>query len=303
MTTATIAFIGLGVMGAPMAGHLARAGHQVKAFDLSLSAVQRACELCPALGSASSAAEAADGADVVFTMLPSGKPVRDVILGSGGVAAALKPGSLVIDTSSSEPWITRENSTALQPLGIALVDAPVSGAEAGAIAGDLVFMVGASDDDFPRAQRLLSSMGARIFHLGQVGCGHTMKAINNLITAVTFMATGEGLLLGKRYGVDPAVMNQVLNVSTGGSWITRNHIEQRILSRRFDDPFKLALMNKDVGIAGKLAQDADFPMPLATAARALWAEATAANSSDASVSELIRWLEQRANLAVTPGRG
>jgi 3-hydroxyisobutyrate dehydrogenase len=129
-----------------------------------------------------------------------------------------------------------------------------------------------------------------------------MKCINNTITAVTFLATLEGLALGAREGLDPAVMNAVLNESTGQSWITRNHIEQRILSRRFDDPFKLALMLKDVGIAGELAQALGVPVPLATLTHALYAQALsqAAGGEAASVSELGRWVEHQTGAQIAP---
>ena len=143
-----------------------------------------------------------------------------------------------------------------------MVDAPVSGAQWGAQAAELVFMVGGAAADLARVRPLLDAMGRAVHHVGPLGAGHTMKCINNMITAMTFIATAEGLAIGKRAGLDPVAMNEVLNDSTGASWLTRNHFAQRVFSRTFDDPFKLDLMAKDVGIAMGLAQEHGLPLPL-----------------------------------------
>ncbi len=141
-----------------------------------------------------------------------------------------------------------------------MVDAPVSGAEAGAKNAELVFMIGGDPAAVARVQPLFAVLGKSQFHLGPIGSGHAMKSINNLITAITFLATAEGLVIGRSYGLDPAVAVDVLNVSTGMSWISRTHIAQRILTRRFDDPFKLDLMVKDIDIALRIAADAGLDM-------------------------------------------
>ena len=134
-------------------------------------------------------------------------------------------------------------------------------------------------------------MGKRVFHLGPVGAGHAMKCINNLVTALTFMATAEGLTIGTRFGLDPAVMTDVLNVSTGMSWISQTHIRQRIISRSFDDPFRLELMVKDMGIALELAHREGLSLPLAALGRDLWQAAERHADEGASISEMVRWLE------------
>jgi 3-hydroxyisobutyrate dehydrogenase len=298
MSGLTIGFIGLGVMGVPMARHLGEAGHLVQGFDIAGSALDRLRQALPAARSCASAADAARGADVVFTMLPNGRVVRDVVLGDGGVAAALSRGSLLVDTSSSEPWLTRETAAALHARGVAMVDAPVSGAQWGAEAGELVFMVGGDAADVQRVRPLLLAMGHEVFHLGPLGSGHTMKCLNNLVTAMTLTATAEALAVGTRCGLDPAVMTDVLDASTGGSWITRTHIRQRVLSRRFDDPFKLELMLKDIGIALQVAREAGVGMPLCDAGHPLWQAADQARGAGVSVSELVRWVEQRAGVEI-----
>jgi 3-hydroxyisobutyrate dehydrogenase-like beta-hydroxyacid dehydrogenase len=302
MQTLDIGFVGLGVMGAPMAGHLARAGHRLRLHDASADTARM---LAGALGSPAQArdtpAALAAGCDVVVTMLPNGQVVQQVALGDQGLLQGLKPGALLLDTSSSEPWLTRETAAALAGRGVAMVDAPVSGAQWGAEAAELVFMVGGSAADVQRVRPLLDAMGRAVHHVGPLGAGHTMKCINNLITSMTFSATMEGLALGKRVGLDPSAMVQVLNESTGGSWISRNHIAQRVLSRSFDDPFKLELMLKDIGIALELARDTQLPMPLSGLGQQLWRAAALAAGPGASVSALARWIEQQAGVEVSPG--
>jgi len=301
-TPLTIGFVGLGVMGVPMARHLGQAGHRVQGFDVAPVALERLQAAHGSATSCSSARQAAHGADVVFTMLPNGRVVRDTVLAADGIAAGLRAGAVLVDTSSSEPWLTRETAAALAARGASMVDAPVSGAQWGAEAADLVFMVGGADADVQRVRPLLDVMGKQIFHLGPLGAGHTMKCLNNLVTAMTLTATAEVLATGTRCGLDPAVMTDVLNASTGGSWITRTHIHQRVISRRFDDPFKLELMLKDIGIALGVAREAGVDMPLCEAGHPLWQEADRAQGPGVSVSELVRWIEQREGVTITSGR-
>jgi 3-hydroxyisobutyrate dehydrogenase len=294
-----IGFIGLGVMGLPMAGHLAAASYPLTAYDISSEPMARLKQTHPVTTLADSAQAVAAMSDIVITMLPSGREVRAVALGPKGILQGFKPGGLVLDTSSSEPEFTKEISQGLAAGGVTMVDAPVSGAEAGAIAAELVFMVGGEPGSVARVKPLLDVLGRKMFHLGPVGAGHAMKSINNLITSVTFLATAEGLVIGKAYGLDPAVMNDVLNESTGMSWISRTHISQRILSRRFDDPFKLDLMVKDINIALRLAEGLKLDLPLSSTTLTLWRETQASIDKGSSVSELVRALEQRTGVQLT----
>ena len=294
-----IGFIGLGVMGLPMAGHLASAGYALTVHDLNDQVLARLQANHPGVAVAASPQAVGAAADIVITMLPNGAHVQKAALGPQGLIHSLKAGALLLDTSSSEPWHTTETAARLAEAGIAMVDAPVSGAEAGAIAGELVFMVGGEDAAVERVRPLLDIMGKQIFHLGPIGAGHAMKSINNLITAVTFMATAEGLIAGKAFGLDPAIMTDVLNQSTGMSWISQTHITQRILSRRFDDAFKLDLMVKDIGIALKVAGDLALDLPLSGAAQGLWLQAQAGIPAGSSVSELVRTIEARTGVDLT----
>jgi 3-hydroxyisobutyrate dehydrogenase len=156
-----------------------------------------------------------------------------------------------------------------------------------------VFMVGGRPESFERVRPILDVLGRASFHLGPLGAGHVMKCVNNTITALTFLATAEGMALGARYGLDAAAMNAVLNESTGTSWITQHHIGQRIISRAFDDPFRLALMVKDIGIATTLARDEDVPMSLANLGEQIYRAALDHAGPGASVSEIARWVEQQ----------
>ena len=299
-----IGFIGLGVMGAPMAGHLARAGHRLTLLDADPALAPRlAAQFGGACRAVDTPAAVAAASDIVITMLPNGSVVQQVALGEQGLIAGLRPGALLLDTSSAEPWLTQATAQALAAKGATVVDAPVSGAAWGAAEANLVFMVGGSAADVARVRPLLDRMGRAVFHLGEVGAGHAMKCLNNLITAMTFSATAEGLVIGKRYGLDPAAMVDVLNESTGQSWITENHIRQRILSRSFDDPFKLELMLKDVGIANALARETGTAAPMAGLGQQLWQAASRAAGAGASVSELVRWVERLNDVELGPGAG
>lgn len=297
-----IGFIGLGVMGAPMAGHLARAGHRLTVLDIDRAVTERVARDLGAQA-ATTAAEVARASEVIITMLPNGEVVQQVLLGGQGLLQGVRAGALLLDTSSAEPWLTERSAAALAERGASMVDAPVSGAAWGAAEATLVFMVGGSDADVARVRPLLELMGRSVHHLGGLGCGHAMKCLNNCITAMTFAATSEALVAGKRYGLDPKAMVDVLNESTGGSWITQTHYHQRIFNRSFDDPFKLALMLKDVSIALQLAKQTASPMPMAGLGQQLWSMADHVAGPGASVSELVRWVEQLSGTELTPGAG
>jgi 3-hydroxyisobutyrate dehydrogenase len=295
-----IGFVGLGVMGAPMAGHLVHAGYEVTVFDALPSAISEFVGAhSKARGSASPAGVALN-ADVVITMVPDGRVVQTVSFGPDGLLETMRPGSLLLDTSSSQPSLTVETAAAFAARGVAMVDAPVSGAQWGAQAADLVFMVGGTASDVARVQPILDVLGRAVHHVGPLGSGHTMKCINNIVTALTFVATSEGLALGARLGLDPGVMNSVLNESTGGSWITKNHIEQRILSRTFDDPFRLELMRKDVGIAAAVARSEGLDLPAFELADRLYGKAVAYAGAGVSLSELSRYVEGYVGAEIRP---
>jgi 3-hydroxyisobutyrate dehydrogenase-like beta-hydroxyacid dehydrogenase len=286
-------------MGEPMASHLSRAGHPLALYDAAPGLAARIAAGLDRASALATPADVAAASDIVITMVPNGEVVRDLIVGANGLLEGLRAGSLLLDTSSSEPWLTRGSGALLADKNVAMVDAPVSGAQWGAQAAELVFMVGGDAKDVERVRPLLDTMGRAVFHLGPLGCGHAMKCLNNLVTSVNLLAVSEGLAIGKRYGLDPSVMTDVLNESTGMSWVSQTHIKKRVISRAFDDPFKLALMLKDIGIATELSRSAQIPTPIAALAQQLWRAAALANEPDASVSELVRWVEKTTRTELT----
>jgi 3-hydroxyisobutyrate dehydrogenase len=295
-----IGFIGLGVMGTPMAGHLAKAGHSLTVLDVDRPKAERLAAAHAGVRIAGTPREVAASSDIVVTMLPSGEYVRDVAIGTDGLIEGFTGGELVIDTSSCEPWLTIATAERLATRNVAMVDAATSGAEWGAKAATLVFMLGGDPSAAERAKPVLSIMGKHLFHLGPIGAGHTMKSINNTITAMTLAATAEGLALGTKLGLDPNVMTDVLNVSTGMSWITQTHIKQRITNRAFDDPFKLELMVKDIRIALELAAQRETRVPLWSTGQQIWQQADREAGPEASVSELVRHIEREIGVEIKP---
>jgi len=267
----TIAFIGLGAMGYPMAARLAGAGHVLHVFDIAAATAARfAAEHG---GSACASPEQAlTGADVAITMLPSSNEVEATLL-SADARAAMRGGMTVIDMSSSEPMRTRALAQKLAERDVTLVDAPVSGGVKKARDGSLAIMFGGSEAQLAQCAPLLSAMGTKIFRTGEVGSGHAMKALNNFVSAAGLIAAVEALHIGEKFGLDPHVMNSVLNASTGRNNTTENKVEQFMLSGKFDSGFGLALMEKDVGIAVKLAEALGVAARQGTLCHALWAEA------------------------------
>jgi len=286
-----IGFVGVGVMGSRMARNLVKAGHSLTVYDAS---PETTANVAKDLGAkaADRPRQVAEASEIVITMLPNGHIVRDVVFGENGLAHSFKPGSLLLDTSSAEPWITREIADRLSRQKVDMVDAPVSGAEEGARTATLVFMCGGSDPGIARARPVLERMGTHIFHVGPLGAGHTMKAINNVTTALSFLCTAEALLVGKSYGLNAKAMLDVMNVSTGYSFATQNRFLNDVITRKFEDRFKLDLMLKDMGIAEQLASAHDLPVPMTELGRARWQKAVETLGPGAVTTEIVRYVEQ-----------
>jgi 3-hydroxyisobutyrate dehydrogenase len=286
-----VGFVGVGVMGSRMARNLVKAGHSLSVFDANLDTTASVAKDIGAKG-VSSPREAAEASEIVITMLPNGQIVRDVVFSENGLASGFQPGSLLLDTSSAEPWITREIADRLAEQKVEMVDAPVSGAEEGARTATLVFMCGGSDAALARAKPLLDVMGKHVFHVGPLGAGHTMKAINNVTTALSFLCTAEALLVGKSYGLNAKAMLDVMNVSTGYSFATQNRFLLDVITRKFEDQFRLDLMLKDMGIAEQLASAHKLPVPMTEAGRARWQKAVETLGPGAVTTEIVRFVEQ-----------
>jgi 3-hydroxyisobutyrate dehydrogenase len=286
-----IGFIGLGVMGSRMLRHLINGGHQAVILDADAALATRISAESGAKVAATSR-ELAASSEIVITMLPNGEIVRAVTFGKGGLAEGFKPGALLLDCSSAEPWITREIAERLLKQKVEMVDAPVSGAEEGARTATLVFMCGGSDAALERVLPLLALMGKHVFYVGPIGAGHTMKAINNVTTALSFLCTAEALLIGKSYGLNSRAMLEVMNVSTGYSFATQNRFLEDVVTRKFEDRFKLDLMLKDMGIARQLADAHGLPAPMIELGRERWRRAVEKLGANAATTEIVRFVEQ-----------
>jgi 3-hydroxyisobutyrate dehydrogenase len=267
-----IGFIGLGAMGEPMAARIAAAGFRLTVHDADAARTQRIAAAIGA-GAARTPAEAAAASDILVTMLPSSAVVETVLDGPDGALAGLASGSLVVEMSSGVPDTTRLLADRAAERGIALIDAPVSGGVARAKTGELAIMAGGDAAAIDRAQPLLEAMGSSVIRTGVIGSAHAMKALNNLVSAGGFLIGIEALLIGQKFGLDPALMVDVLNVSTGMNNSTQKKFKQYVLSRRFDAGFGLDLMVKDLGIALGVAEATSTPAPFAGLCKDIWAGA------------------------------
>lgn len=301
MSSRTLGFVGLGNVGRFMAANLIEAGWEVLVCDAAEGRAEQFATAhgCVAVDEPRLLASAA----TIVTMLPNGDVVREVILDSG-LADALAPGSLVVDTSSSDPLGTRSLGDELAGRGIALVDAGVSMPEGGRAAERMItFMVGADDDaTFERAREVLAAMGTEIFRLGPRGAGHAMKTLNNFVGASGKAAALDALVIGARMGLDPAMMLDVLNESTGRNFNTQFPLRDRAVKGRFDSGYALALLVKDLRIARRFAERSGHESPLFELLEREYADALQALGGGGDVDHLaaLRHWEQRAGVQVAP---
>ena len=246
-----IAFVGLGLMGVPMAKNLLKAGYQLAGFDLNPEVAAKFLDE-KGFQFVSSPAQAIQDVNLTILMLPD-STVVDALLwgsnGSAGIATQLRKNSYLIDMSSSSPISSKENNQKLEKLGIKFVDAPVSGGVKKAMDGSLAIIVGGKKEYFGEIHPLLECMGKSIVHVGDAGAAHAVKALNNYVSAAGLIAASEALNAANKFGLDPHVVNQVFNASTGRNNTTENKVENFMLNDAFNSGFSLALMRKDVQIA------------------------------------------------------
>ncbi len=281
----TVCFLGLGNMGLPMATRLRDAGFAVRGFDPADGAARSAA--AAGLDVVDDVATAANDAAIVLLMLPSSQVVESV-LGDPDVRSALRRGVTIIDMSSSDPVRTRVLADELASTGADFVDAPVSGGVAGAVAGRLTIMAGGEPDAVDRVLPLLEVLGT-VKRTGPVGSGHALKALNNLLSATHLLVSSEAILAGERFGLDPAVMLEVINSSSGRSFSTEYKWPTFVLPETYDSGFALRLLVKDAGIAVDLARAVGLPSRLGEAALELWREAADVLPPDADHTEIARF--------------
>ncbi|MER7876286.1 2-hydroxy-3-oxopropionate reductase [Streptomyces solisilvae] len=294
-TPRKIAFIGLGIMGGPMAANLVRAGHTVTGYNRSRPAIDK---LVAAGGrGAGSVAEAVANAEVVITMVPADPQVEEVVLGEGGVLEHVKPGTLVIDMSSITPQTSIKVAAAAKEKGVRTLDAPVSGGEAGAIEAVLSIMVGGEADDFADAKPVFDAMGTTVIHVGPTGAGQTVKAANQLIVAVNIQVVAEAVVFLENAGVDLPVALDVLAGGLAGSTVL-NRKKANMVNREFAPGFRIDLHHKDMGIVTAAARAVEAPLPVGSLAAQLVASARANGDGSLDHSALLRGVERLAGREV-----
>lgn len=285
----TVAFIGLGIMGGPMAGHLLSAGHSVVGCNRGQEALDRLVE--QGGRAAGTVAEAVRGAEVVITMVPDSPDVEGIAYGEDGLYANAAPGTLHVDCSSIRPDVAQQLATAGAAAGVAVVDAPVSGGESGAKEAALSIMVGGAHDDVARARPLLELMGKTIVHVGPAGSGQTVKAANQLIVAGTIQLVAESLVFLEAHGVD---LDAAVKVLAGG--LAGNAIFERksanMLVRDYTPGFRVDLHHKDMGIVTAAAREAGVAIPLGAHVAQLVASLRAQGHGDLDHSALLLQVEQ-----------
>ncbi len=290
-----IGFVGVGAMGWPMASNLIKAGFTVQVADARPAQASRfAAEVGGKV--AASLRALGEASDVVITMLPTSKIVRSVLLDPGGVAEGLRPGTVVIDMSSGVPAQTAAIAKELAARNVAMIDAPVSGGVRKAVSGELAIMVGGDKDVADKADPILKAMGRSVIRAGSIGSGQAMKALNNLVSAGGFLIGMEALLVGRKFGLDPAVMVDILNASTGMNNSTQVKFKQFVLSGAYNAGFSLDLMVKDVGIALDVARDLDVNAPFSQLCRNIWAAALADLGPGHDHTELARFAAKTAGV-------
>jgi 2-hydroxy-3-oxopropionate reductase len=289
---AELGFIGLGIMGKPMAGHLVKAGHTVRVYDLSEESVKHLCAL--GAKACSCCREIAEKSDIIFIMVPDTPDVAAVLFGTDGLAEGLKPGSIVVDMSSISPIATKEFAKRLTAMGVKMLDAPVSGGQVGAENATLSIMVGGPVDVFNQIKPYFELMGKNIVHIGDHGDGQTCKVANQIVVALTIEAVGEALLFASKAGADPAKVRAALLGGFAQSRILELHGE-RMIKHNFNPGFRIRLHQKDLNLALDAARSMGLSLPNTSIAQELFNAVAAQGGSDLDHSAMVLALEKLAN--------
>jgi len=294
-----VAFLGLGAIGRPMAARIVAGGHSVAVWNRT---TERAQSFAAESGArhASTPADAARGAEVVITCLPTSRDVEGLLDGPDGLLAAIQKGATLVDCTSGDPAGCRRIAARLAERGVAFIDAPVSGGVVGAESGTLTVMIGGDADVIARVQPVLDSFGKNIVHCGEIGAGDAVKAVNNALLAIHVWTTAEGLATLAKAGIDPAIALQVINASSGRSNTSMNLFPERVLTRAFPRTFRLALLEKDLGIAAEVARDQRVPTPMIQLASELFRIARSELGEVADHVEAARLVEQWAGAEILP---
>jgi 3-hydroxyisobutyrate dehydrogenase len=294
-----VAFLGLGAIGRPMAARIIAGGHTLAVWNRT---AERARSFAEETGArlAATPADAVRGAEVVITCLPTSNDVESLLGGEDGILAGMGSGSVLVDCTSGDPAGCLRITARLAEHGAAFMDAPVSGGTTGAQQGTLTVMVGGDADLLARVRPVLESFGKNIVHCGGIGAGDAVKAVNNALLAVHVWTTAEGLATLAKASIDPAVALQVINASSGRSNTSMNLFPERVLTRAFPRTFRLALLEKDLGIAAGVARDQRVPTPMIQLASELFRIARSELGEVADHVEAARLVEQWAGAEILP---
>ena len=290
-----VGFIGLGIMGKPMARNLLKAGFPLTVYSRQRSAVEEL--MADGATGASSSREVAEQSDIVITIVTDTPDVQQVILGENGVLKGFRPGGIIIDMSTISPTATREIATTARTQGVDFLDAPVSGGEGGAIAGTLSIMVGGKEETFAAALPLLQAMGKNIIHIGGEGAGQLTKLCNQIAVAVTNLAMSEALIFGAKAGIDLKKMHQAISGGAAGSWQMTN-LAPRVLLRDFAPGFMVKLQQKDLKLVLHEADQLRLALPATSLVHTLFNALETAGAGDEGTQALVKVLERLAGVEV-----
>jgi 2-hydroxy-3-oxopropionate reductase len=290
-----VGFIGLGIMGKPMAKNLLKAGFSLVVFDLNRAAIEDLVKV--GASSAGSSKEVAERTEVIITMLPDSPDVKAVILGKEGIIEGIKPGSLVIDMSSINPLVSQEIAMKLKERGVKMLDAPVSGGETGAIQGSLAIMVGGEEKLFKDCIELFKAMGKNIVRVGEIGAGGYVKLVNQIIVAINIAAIGEAFSLGVKAGLDPQVIYQAIRGGLAGSQVLESKAPM-IFGRNFKPGFKIKLHQKDLHNALSTAKDLGVPLPLSSLVQQIFTSLMTEGKGEEDHSALATFFEKIAKVEI-----
>jgi 3-hydroxyisobutyrate dehydrogenase len=292
----SVGFIGVGNMGNPMASNVLKAGFPMIVYDRNPQAMENLLQA--GAPRAASAREVVEGAEIVLTSLPASPDVEAVYLEPGGLVDSAKPGTMLIDLSSVLPSTPRKIEPRAQARGVHFLEAPVSGGVSGARAATLAIMVGGDPETLTRAQPVLRAIGPNIFHVGPVGAGNTVKAINNMMASVNALAMMEGVALGVKAGLDPMTIYEVVKASSGGSKALER-IPNSLIPRQFEPGFKVQLMNKDLETFNTIAKELHVPVSFANVAQQYQQMAIAAGLAEQDTSVVMTIIERLAAMQVS----
>ena len=291
-----IGFIGLGNMGMPMSKNLVKSGYKLTVFDMNSKVVDELVAVGAAKGA--NPKEVADKSDIVILSLPNSKIIESVVCSENGAAEGLTIGNILIDMSSAGPSSTRKISGILKAKGVDMLDAAISGGPAGAAERKMSIMVGGQKDVFEKYRSVLDDLGNNVFLVGEIGAGHTLKSVNNLLYGAIFVATCEAIVLGTKAGLDPKIMIDVISKSAGRNFAVDVKFKNNVLNRDFNPGFSLDLLHKDMAIALKLAQELKYPISLCSYAQDVLTEGQINGMGIMDHTAVVKKYEQLAGVEV-----